>query len=132
MRTLLLAGVLNTSPVTQVQVPDELMIIGEINRYQQLCLAFDSKNDDIYLFWRRMVGQLPVLFSLARVLLAIPISSADAERSFSVAGALLRAKRASMNPLRAHKVLFVHDNVRILEENHLKKLFGEDDDVNES
>ena len=100
----------------------DLNLEGEIIKYQQLCQTFDPLHDDIFDFWKRFSLKLPILHKLVRVVLSIPISSADAERSFSVSGSLLRAKRASMNPHRAHKALFVHDNLHILEENHLKDL----------
>lgn len=115
---------MGTSSNNANQASLDLNVEGEIINYLQLCSNFNSDYDDVLDFWKRNRAKLPILFNLTRTILAIPISSADAERSFSVSGALLRAKRASMNPHRAHKALFVHDNVHVLEDQQLKQFFG--------
>lgn len=99
-----------------------LNIDDEINKYLHLCQSFDPQNDDAMDFWKRNKAFMPLLFNLMSAIYAIPISSADAERSFSVAGSLLRAKRAKLNPHRAHKVLFIHDNIHLLEEKDLNAI----------
>lgn len=86
----------------------------------ELCHSFDSRVNELFEFWKIHRTILPTLYKLTLIIFAIPVSSADAERSFSVSGCLLRANRAKMNPHRAHKALFVHDNVHLLEEKHLK------------
>lgn len=94
----------------------------EILKYMEICQSFNPRVDELSVFWQRNRTILPTLYNLTLVIFAIPVSSADAERSFSVSGCLLRANRAKMNPHRAHKMLFVHDNVHILEEKHLKQI----------
>lgn len=61
-------------------------------------------------FWNKNAKSFPHLAAIAKVLLGIPITTAKAEGAFSISGCLLRDKRASIDPLRAEKVLFIHDN----------------------
>lgn len=65
---------------------------------------------DVLAFWRAQVINYPNLAKLAKVLLSKPTSSAKSESAFSVSGVLLSKKRALIEPWRAQKVLFIHDN----------------------
>lgn len=65
---------------------------------------------DVLLFWKREAHHYPKMSKIAEVILAIPATSAKSESCFSASGALLCSRRASIEPLRAEKVLFVHDN----------------------
>lgn len=66
-------------------------------------------------FWKNNAKNYPKLAAVAAVILAIPMSNAKAEGAFSISGCLIRDKRASIDPLRAEKVLFIHDNYHLLE-----------------
>lgn len=65
---------------------------------------------DVLAFWRAQEINYPNLAKLAKVLLSKHTSSAKSESAFSVAGVLLSKKRALIEPWRAQKVLFIHDN----------------------
>jgi hypothetical protein len=97
-------------------LPQHLDLNQEIAQYMQAVAEYDIQNDDTFDFWRRNRIKFPLLFKLVLAIFPIPASSADAERSFSVAGVQLRCNRANMNPHRAHKALFIHDNIHLLEE----------------
>lgn len=74
-----------------------------------------NHNDDEALeFWRKNATNFPRLAAMAKVLLAIPATSASSESAFSVAGCLLRSRRASIAPHKVQKVLFIHDNYDLL------------------
>lgn len=66
-------------------------------------------DDDALQFWRKNETNFPRL-----VLLCIPATSASSESAFSVAGCLLRKRRASIAPHKVQKVLFIHDNYDLL------------------
>lgn len=65
---------------------------------------------DVLSFWRSQEINFPVMAKLAKVILSKPATSAKSESAFSVAGVLLSKKRAHIEPLRAEKILFIHDN----------------------
>lgn len=67
-------------------------------------------NEDVLEFWKKNQHVYPRLAVISKAILAIPITSASAESAFSIAGCLIRSRRASIAPHRVEKVLFVHDN----------------------
>lgn len=78
-------------------------------------IAFtDSTEDNAIIFWKEKACKYRNLAAVAKVLLAIPISNAKAEGAFSIAGCTLRDKRARLDPLRAEKILFIHDNYYLI------------------
>lgn len=81
----------------------------EINNF------FNIKDEvtDVLQFWRTQESNYPIMAKVANVLLCKPASSAKSESAFSAAGALLSKKRAHIEPLRAQKILFIHDNYNI-------------------
>lgn len=88
-----------------------LSLSDELIKYQQLAVG---SNIDATLFWKANKLNLKILYRLSKVLLSINPCSANAERNFSVAGLQLIARRAGQHPHRAHKALFLHDNVCLL------------------
>lgn len=77
---------------------------------------FVNLKDEVHVvltFWRAQEINFPNMAKLAKVLLCKPASSAKSESAFSVAGALISKKRALIEPLRAQKVLFIHDNYKL-------------------
>lgn len=77
-------------------------------------LNITDQTSDVLSFWRENNSVYPNLAKIAKVLLAKPATSAKAESAFSVAGAMLRSRRATIDPLRAQKALFIHDNFDLL------------------
>lgn len=69
---------------------------------------------DVLEFWRSQETNYPRMAQVARVILCKPATSAKSESAFSIAGALISKKRANIDPLRAQKVLFIHDNYKLL------------------
>lgn len=84
----------------------------ELNRFQTIC----EPQTDVLSFWRAEECNFPTMAAVAKVLLCKPATSAASESAFSVAGALISSKRASLDPLRARKILFIHDNYDLLQE----------------
>jgi hypothetical protein len=68
---------------------------------------------DVVAFWRSMEshGRIPHLASLAKVYIAMPISSVDVERSFSKYGSILSPLRQSLSEehLRAYSAVFYNN-----------------------
>lgn len=75
----------------------------------------DIMESDALKFWQKNKEKYTNLATVANVVLQIPITSAKSEAAFSIAGCLIREKRASIEPLRAEKVLFVHDNYNLIQ-----------------
>lgn len=71
-------------------------------------------DEDVLSFWKQKAGQFSNLAAVAEVLLPIPITTAKSESAFSIAGALLRKQRSRLDPLRAERILFIHDNYHLL------------------
>lgn len=69
---------------------------------------------DVLDFWRKQEINFPLLSQIARVIICKPATSAKSESAFSMAGSLICKKRANIDPLRAQKILFVHDNYELL------------------
>lgn len=91
----------------------------EVSRYLGLQVKFadiPGKGDSDYVskWWRENATCFPSVSSLARIILAIPATSAEPERRFSSAGNALRERRCSMDPLTMTKTLFIHDNKSVL------------------
>lgn len=78
----------------------------EINNFVNL----KDEVADVLKFWNEQEKHFPRMAKMASVLLSKPASSAKSESAFSVAGVLLCKRRAMIDPLRARKVLFIHDN----------------------
>lgn len=75
----------------------------------------DIMESDALKFWKKNKEKYPNLATVANIVLQIPITNAKSEAAFSIAGCLIREKRASIEPLRAEKVLFVHDNYNLIQ-----------------
>lgn len=88
----------------------KLSITDELNRF----ININEKGTDVLDFWRTNQNLYPSMAKLARILLSKPSTSAKSESAFSVAGALLRDRRATIDPLRVEKTLFIHDNYTFL------------------
>lgn len=69
--------------------------------------------EDVLEYWKMHENVFPNFASIANVLLSKPAASAKSETAFSVAGSLVRQKRSKIEPTRAEKVLFLHDNYEI-------------------
>lgn len=85
----------------------------ELSRFSNIHI----NEEDVLKFWREEETQFPLMAAVAKVLLCKPATSAASESAFSVAGALLSKRRATIDPLRARKILFVHDNYDLLHAN---------------
>ena len=79
----------------------------EIQQFRCLSIA----PEDILKWWKSATETYP---KLARIVLAIPATSAPSERVFSIAGLTINAKRSSLAPSSVDKVVFVHENASIV------------------
>lgn len=83
----------------------------EITRFQNVGYS----DDNVLNFWKKNEPDFPKLATIAKVILAVPMTTSKSESSFSTAGCLLRKQRSSITPFRAEKTLFVHDNYNLLQ-----------------
>lgn len=81
-------------------------IEGELLRFHEIREIYD----DVLDFWAKFADHYPNLSAIARVLYCIQATTATAESSFSFAGSVIRSRRATIDPFRVEKVLFIHDN----------------------
>ena len=61
-------------------------------------------------WWRKHQALFPVLARLARIYLAQPATSAPSKRIVSVASRIISAKRTSLGPDIAGKILYIQEN----------------------
>jgi len=83
----------------------------EIQQFRCLSVA----RDNILTWWESQQQGYPMLAKLARVVLATPATSAPSEDFFlSLAGLTINARRSSLAPSSVYKVIFVHENVSLI------------------
>lgn len=80
----------------------------ELDRY----LSSTSTADDVLAYWHKHGETFPRLAKLAVVCLGVPASSGAVERLFSTAGALQRARRASLAPRTVEQLVLVSEHIR--------------------
>ena len=93
---------------------------------EQLQLYLDTEgcgiDSDPLLWWKQHESAFPEVAKLARRILAIPASSAESERSFSVTGILTERRRASLGSDLVDAMMFLNQNSPVL---HDLKSVGE-------
>lgn len=101
------SGILSNLIGKHIQCSKNLQTINaELKKFREVTVATDNVLD----FWKKNEHIFSNLSSVARVLMALPLTTAKSEGAFSIAGSLIRDKRASITPTRVEKVLFIHDN----------------------
>ena len=63
------------------------------------------------MWWKEHAAQFPYLSQLSRRYLAMPATRASVERLFSVAGQVVTAKRASLDPETVTLLVFLHEAI---------------------
>ena len=83
-----------------------------LNRYRCEKVRLDTGSSDIgpLKWWKANEGSFPGFSILARRYLAIPATSATAERLFSRLGLIFRDNRMALLPTNANMILFCHVN----------------------
>ena len=66
---------------------------------------------NILMWWKLHAVRFPYLSRLARRYLAMPATSASVERLFSVAGQVVTAKRARLDPSTVTLLVFLHESI---------------------
>lgn len=82
----------------------------EINKFANVI----EEVEDVLLWWKNNKNNFPILAQLARIILAIPATSAPSERIFSVAGDILTKKRSSLSSFKLNYLIFIHENYKLL------------------
>ena len=94
----------------------------EIDRYFKLKYTGAPRENKVYdfppvaLFWQTNKDRLPTLYQVAARALSTPASSVYSERLFSEYGNIYEKKRSRLLPTRGEKMLFLHHNYPLLEE----------------
>lgn len=78
-------------------------------------LPCENLKTDVLQWCKAHEAQFPVTARLWRKWLAIPASSAPCERLFSLAGNVYTKKRASLCDETAQMIIFVHENMELVE-----------------
>jgi hypothetical protein len=84
----------------------ESSVVDEVDRY----FDEDGTMDDPLAWWKRKEPLFPRLARLARKYLALPASSAPSERIFSKMNAVVDKRRASLDPDRVERLVFIKEN----------------------
>jgi len=89
-------------------------ILIEVKKY----LHTSESIEDPLEWWNKIKLSLPNLYKLMCCIYAIPITRS--ERAFSSAGLLITAKRSALKPSKSNKILFIHDNFKLIKDKYLK------------
>lgn len=87
----------------------------EIELYMSEVKAADGVMEDQFAFWSKRVQKFPCLYKIAIDVLAIPATSAPAERVFSRASYILERNRHHLSDKKLEDELFCKVNVDFLE-----------------
>lgn len=90
----------------------------EVQEYFEMARS-SNLECEVLNWWGSNEGQFPTIAKLARLVLAIPATSAAAESAFSISYCVVTAKRSSISPFKASQILFVHDNFELLQKFNL-------------
>ncbi|XP_064459035.1 zinc finger BED domain-containing protein 4-like [Ornithodoros turicata] len=95
----------------------ESLLLGSVNAECHALMSTPAgkcgRSTSVLDFWRSAQTQLPWLSCLAKKVLCVPATSTPSERVFSIAGLIVRAKRANLHPLTLDKLIFIHDNYSV-------------------
>ena len=84
----------------------------ELRRYQdEETIDLDA---DPLVWWKSRISQYPLLARLVRMVWSLPATSVSSEQVFSAAGNVLTKKRARLLPENVDKLVFLHQNMKIL------------------
>ena len=98
--------------VTQQQ--EGSLLQKEMADYEKL--GNPGRGADILTWWKHNQEELPLLSKLARMILAIPASSAKSERVFSVGGLIVSCRRGSLAPTKVEQLIILKENRKKVEE----------------
>uniref|UniRef100_A0A453C2R3 HAT C-terminal dimerisation domain-containing protein n=1 Tax=Aegilops tauschii subsp. strangulata TaxID=200361 RepID=A0A453C2R3_AEGTS len=70
----------------------------ELDAYLEEASEEDGADFDVLGWWKRHAEKFPILASMARDFLAIPLSTVASESAFSCGKRILGDKRSSLNP----------------------------------
>jgi hypothetical protein len=86
----------------------------EWDRYLNLRLQ-PSEDGKLEKWWQNHSSEFPAFYLISRMYLFVPGTSAGVERTFSVARRILTRLRMKMKPENAELLVFLHENIEILE-----------------
>ena len=75
-----------------------------------------SSEEKVLDWWRGHQEELPILSTLARIILAVPVASSKSERVFSAAGRVVTPSRSRIAPEKVDNLVTVSQNSRLLKE----------------
>jgi hypothetical protein len=84
----------------------------ELDRYLAEECEEDTKKFDILAWWKTQSSRFPILSTLARDVLAIPISTVASESAFSTCGRILDDFRSSLTPFMIEALVCTQDWLR--------------------
>ena len=85
------------------------LVVGELTRYKAEPVA-ELKEKPLE-WWRTHHRSYPRLAKMAQKYISIVATSVPSERLFSIAGIIVSAKRAALDPENVETLLFLHDNL---------------------
>lgn len=120
---------LNRTPSGQTEVPSSLveqddMVFAMLSQRREVCMqtcksdlqryldeppVLNSKEFDLLGWWKAHEGTYPILSTMARDLLAIPVSTVPSEAAFSVSGRIVSKNRSSLLPETVEALMCLRD-----------------------
>jgi len=77
----------------------------ELERYLVDACSNDTEKFDILTWWKQNGAHYPIVASMVRDILAIPVSTVASESVFSTGGRVLDSYRSSLNPAMAEALI---------------------------
>ena len=73
-------------------------------------------DNDVVQFWQNIVRQYPVLSQVAKLYLAMSVSSVPVEAMFSTTGLIANSKRCMISAVKLHHhcISFLHNNFKYM------------------
>ena len=71
-----------------------------------------EKTDDLLKFWYLNSTKFPVLFQVAKKLLAVPATEFESERNFSITGRVCESRRSSLDPIHVDQAVFIKNHLK--------------------
>ncbi|KAL4282107.1 hypothetical protein GQ457_03G007700 [Hibiscus cannabinus] len=98
--------------VTEIELNDTSETTTELDRYLGDKCVRDNDSFDILAWWSVQTNNYPILMSMARDILAIPVSTVASESAFSTGGRVLDSFRTSLTPRLVEALVCTQDWIR--------------------
>jgi hypothetical protein len=99
--------------IGELQSPASDAASCEIDHYLSSRIPAEYEDEPLE-FWKHQEKSFPILSKVAEVYLGMSAASVPVECMFSTTGLISNGKRSSVGPQKLNRVLFIHDNFKLI------------------